>query len=99
MTLRLTDVVGLSLDAAAAKLKTGTITIFTDRGTRFEIKNLARGTQVLERGHRVAAANRHGVVSVNLHSGKTVLMLVAAAATHPAPPPRQRPAPAPSFTG
>jgi hypothetical protein len=102
MTLKLTDVSGLSLDAAAARLKTGTITITTDHSTRFTIFNLPRGTQVLERGRRVATANRKGIAVVTLRRGTTVLRLVLPAARHRAP--SRRPhgptrAPAPSFTG
>jgi hypothetical protein len=54
MTLKLTDVAALSVDAGAAKLETGTITTVSDGTTRLTIEHLARGTEVLE--HARAAA-------------------------------------------
>ncbi len=98
MTLTLTDLAALGLDAAAAKLKTGTIRITTDHLTRFTIFNLPRGTEVLEHGRRVATAGPGGTAAVTLHSGTTVLTLVRpAAARRPAS--RRPPASTPSFTG
>jgi dienelactone hydrolase len=99
VTLKLQNVSALSLDAAAAKLKTGTITITTPRSTRFTIFDLPRGTQVLEHGRRVATAGRNGLAGVTVHAGTTVLTLVRPAAAHRRRPSRRRPAPAPSFTG
>jgi pimeloyl-ACP methyl ester carboxylesterase len=77
MTLKLTDVAALTLDARSAKFATGTITITSDGSTHFTIASLRHGTEVLEHGHRVATANKHGVASVKLASGETVLKLVA----------------------
>jgi dienelactone hydrolase len=100
MTLNLADVAALSVDAGAANLKTGTITIDTARATRFTIIHLARGTEVLEHGRRVATAGRAGTAAVTLRPGTTVLTLVrpARAPAHRRPS-RRTPARAPSFTG
>ncbi len=98
MTLNLTDVAGLSIDATAARLKTGTITLHTDRSTRITIIRLAPGTQVLEHGRRVAAAGRRGTAAVTVPSGTTVLTLVRPRAAGRTPS-RRTPARAPSFTG
>jgi pimeloyl-ACP methyl ester carboxylesterase len=98
MTLRLADVAGLTLDAAAAKLKTGAITVVSDGSTRLTIAHLQRGTLVLEHGRTVAVANRRGVAAVRLRGGTTVLRLVL-----PGRRSVRRPAggrrPRPSFTG
>jgi hypothetical protein len=99
MTLKLTDVSALSLDAAEAKLKTGTITLVSDHAARFTIFGLPRGTEVLERGHRVATAGRNGTAVVSVHRGTTVLTLVRPAAARGRTPARRGPVPAPSFTG
>ncbi len=98
MTLKLSDLAGLTVDAAVASLKTGTITVTSDRSTRIAIVHLARGTEVLEHGRKVATAGRSGTVAVSLHSGTTVLTLVRPAAAHRSPSHRT-PARAPSFTG
>jgi pimeloyl-ACP methyl ester carboxylesterase len=76
MTLKLTDVATLSVDASAAKLQTGTITAVSDGATRLSIQRLARGTEVLEHGHVVTSADKNGAAVVNLGSGTTVLTLV-----------------------
>ena len=76
MTLHLTDVSALSLDALAAKLQTGKITITTDGRTRFLVTHLARGTEVLVHHHVVARAGRNGTAVVNLRRGTTVLVLI-----------------------
>jgi pimeloyl-ACP methyl ester carboxylesterase len=79
MTLQLTDVSALSLDAHSARLLTGTITLHSDGRTWFEITRLARGTVVLERGRVVARAGRSGTVQVKLPAGTTVLTLARGA--------------------
>jgi hypothetical protein len=84
MTLKLTDVAALSVDASAAKLQTGTITAVTDGTTRLTIEHLQHGTEVLEHGHEVTSADQAGVAAVDLGSGTTVLTLVAPAGS-PAP--------------
>jgi hypothetical protein len=76
MTLTLNDVSGLTLDASAANLRLGTITLHTDGTTRFRIVHLQRGTEVLEAGRIVARAGRRGVAAVTLRRGTTVLRLV-----------------------
>ncbi len=95
MTLRLTDVSSLTLDARAAKLLTGTITVVGDGATRLTIARLPAGTQVLEHGRRVAVAGPRGVASVGLRRGTTVLTLVAPGSTTGGAARRSRP----SFTG
>ena len=76
MSLSLTDVSALTLDARTAKLLTGTITIHSDGVTRFTIVRLARGTEVLEHRRVVARADASGMAVVRLRSGKAVLRLV-----------------------
>jgi dienelactone hydrolase len=101
MRLTLTDVSGFNIDALAAKLRTGTITVVSDGSTRVTISRLIRGTLVLEHGRRVATANRRGVASVKLGAGTTVLKLVRPARARKR---RARPLPRPprrtaGFTG
>jgi len=76
MTLTLGDVSALTLNALAAKLRLGTITLHSDGGTRFTIAHLQRGTEVLENGRVVARAGARGIAAVTVHSGTTVLRLV-----------------------
>ncbi|HEY2651965.1 MAG TPA: prolyl oligopeptidase family serine peptidase [Solirubrobacteraceae bacterium] len=82
MTLQLTDVSGLTLDATAARLRTGTITVVSDGTTRFTIARLPRGTEVLEHRRVVARAGSSGIAAVNLGRGTTVLVLVAPHRAH-----------------
>jgi pimeloyl-ACP methyl ester carboxylesterase len=79
LTLGLTDVAALALDASAAKLETGTITVTSDGPARFEILRLLPGTRVLEDGRLVAQAGSNGIAVVNLAEGTTALRLVAPA--------------------
>lgn len=76
MTLTLSDVSALTLDASAARLRLGTITLHADGTTRFTIIHLQRGTEVLEHGRVVARAGRRGMAAVTVRSGTTVLRLV-----------------------
>jgi len=76
MTLKLTDVGALDVDARAAKLQTGTITVRSDGPSHLTISRLQRGTKVLEHHRVVARANKKGVAGVRLQSGTTVLLLV-----------------------
>jgi S-formylglutathione hydrolase FrmB len=76
MRLTLTDVSALTLDAAAARLRIGTITVRTDGATRLRIAHLRRGTRVLVAGRRVATAGRGGRASVSLRSGVSVIKLM-----------------------
>jgi pimeloyl-ACP methyl ester carboxylesterase len=97
MTLNLTDVAGMTLDARAAKLQTGTITVTGDGATKLTIANLPFGTTVLEHGRRVAVAGARGIATVRLPRGTTVLTLVRPGARTGGGTVRRRPAP--SFTG
>ena len=100
MTLRLTDVSALSLDARAARLRIGTITIHADGRTSFRITGLARGTLVLERRRVVARAGRSGIVSVRLRAGRTVLVLARPTKARKASArSRRKTRRAPAFTG
>lgn len=75
MTLGLTNVAGLTVDTAGAKLPTGTATVTTDGSTRLTLAHLPAGTQVLEGSRRVATAGSNGAASVSLASGSTTLTL------------------------
>ncbi len=75
MTLALADVSRLTVDSAAARLRTGTITVRTDGPTRLTIAHLRRGTRVTVGGRRVASAGRSGRVTVALGSGRSVVKL------------------------
>ncbi|HTU96265.1 MAG TPA: prolyl oligopeptidase family serine peptidase [Solirubrobacteraceae bacterium] len=75
MTLALTDVSRLTVDSAAARLRTGTITVRTDGATRLRIAHLRRGTRVAVNGRRVATAGRGGGATVRLASGRSVVIL------------------------
>jgi dienelactone hydrolase len=79
MTLTLSDVSALTLDARAAKLRLGTITLHSDGSSHFTIICLQRGTEVLERGRVVARAGARGTATVTVRSGTTVLRLVRGA--------------------
>jgi dienelactone hydrolase len=76
MKLTLSDVSALTLDALAANLRLGTISLHSDGRTRFAIIHLQRGTEVLEHGRVVARAGRRGTAAVSIGSGTTVLRLV-----------------------
>ena len=75
MTLKLADVAGLTVDAAAAHLTTGTITVSSDGATRLTVSGLRRGTSLREKGHRVARAGRNGVAVVTFRTGSTVIVV------------------------
>jgi hypothetical protein len=79
MTLTLSDVSALTLDARAAKLRLGTITLHSDGSSHFTIIRLQRGTEVLERGRVVARAGARGTATVTVRSGTAVLRLVRGA--------------------
>jgi hypothetical protein len=77
MTLTLTDVWALTLDALAGKLRLGTITLRSDGATHFTIIHLQPDTEVLdEHGRVLARADQRGVAAVTVRSGTTVLRLV-----------------------
>ena len=75
MRLTLTDVSALTVDTAAAKLRTGTIAVRTDGPTRLSIAHLRRGTRVLVGGRRAATAGRSGRVTVRVGPGMSVVKL------------------------
>jgi hypothetical protein len=103
MSLSLTDVSDLTIDARRARLPLGTITLTSDGATRLTVAELARGTELLEHGRRLATAGRRGVVSARLPAGRSVLVLVrptrAVRRRHRRRRGRHHRAPAPSFTG
>jgi hypothetical protein len=76
MLLTLSDVAALTVDSAAARLRTGTITVRTDGPTRLSIAHLRQGTRVLVGGRRVATARRAGRATVRLGSGASVVKLM-----------------------
>ena len=75
MTLALIDVSRLTVDGAAARLRTGTIRVRTDGPTRLRIAHLRRGTRVAVNGRRVTTARRGGLAAVTLGSGRSVIKL------------------------
>jgi pimeloyl-ACP methyl ester carboxylesterase len=75
MTLNLGDVAGLTVDAAAAKLPTGTITVTTDGPVRLGFTELARGTEVSVNGVKVGSAGVDGLAAVDLKTGTSVVVL------------------------
>jgi pimeloyl-ACP methyl ester carboxylesterase len=75
MTLTLADVAGVTVDAAAGHLTTGTITVRSDGATRLTVSGLHRGTPLREKGHRVARAGRNGVAVVKLRTGSSKLVI------------------------
>lgn len=76
MRLTLSDVAALTVDSAAARLRTGTIIVRTDGPTRLSIAHLRRGTRVLVAGRRVATARAAGRATVRLSSGVSVVKLM-----------------------
>jgi dienelactone hydrolase len=80
MNLALTDVSALIVDTAAARLRTGTITVRSDGPTRLTMAHLRRGTRVAVAGRRVTTLRRGGRVTVSLASGVSVVRLMS---SHP----------------
>ncbi|MFZ0040096.1 MAG: hypothetical protein WAK93_02220, partial [Solirubrobacteraceae bacterium] len=77
LSLKLTNVSRLTIDAATARLRSGPITATTDGDTRVTISQLAYKTGVYEKNRRVAEAGRNGVAAVAIPKGTTVLILKA----------------------
>jgi pimeloyl-ACP methyl ester carboxylesterase len=75
MALRLTDVAGVTLDDAAAKLPTGTIAVTSDGTSGVSIAHLATGTLVFANGASVGVAGASGTVPVTVGKGRTVITL------------------------
>jgi pimeloyl-ACP methyl ester carboxylesterase len=102
MSLELTDVSALTVQAATARLRTGTITALTDGATRLTITQLRRCTEVLEGRRVVARVGRSGTAVVALSRGTTTLRLVRAVCARTTRRARRgetRSRPRPSFTG
>ncbi|HET8976885.1 MAG TPA: prolyl oligopeptidase family serine peptidase [Solirubrobacteraceae bacterium] len=75
MSLRLADVAALTVNAAAARLRTGTIRVNTDGPGRLRISRLRPGTAVRVNGRRLRRVRRGGVVNVRLRRGTNVIVL------------------------
>ena len=78
MSLKLTDVASLTVDARAAALPTGTIDVQNDGAASVTVASLAPGTAVSVNGRRVTAAGADGSATVRLASGSSVIVLGAA---------------------
>jgi dienelactone hydrolase len=75
MSLKLTDVAGLTVDTSAAKLPSGTVTVTSDGSSRLVFTGLPSGTVASVAGHAVATAGASGAVTVTVASGRTVIVL------------------------
>jgi dienelactone hydrolase len=75
MSLTLADVAGLTVDAAAARLRTGTITVRSDGPVRLTLIHLRRGLRVRVDRRRAATAGRAGRARVTLPAGRSVVRL------------------------
>ncbi|HWE09740.1 MAG TPA: prolyl oligopeptidase family serine peptidase, partial [Solirubrobacteraceae bacterium] len=80
MILGLGDVSALTVDTAAAKLPTGTVTVTSDGWVRLAFSHLRPRTPVLVDGRRVTAAGRNGAAAIDLPGGRSVVVLGATAA-------------------
>ncbi len=79
MTLRLTDVAGLTIDAQAARLRRGTINVHSDGDSRITFTGLPSGTKVFRHGALVKQVGSDGTAAVPVSSGITVIVLGGAA--------------------
>ena len=75
MTLKLTDVAGLTVDAQAAKLRRGTITVHSDGDSRIAFTGLSSGTKVFRHGVLIKRVGSDGTAAVPVKSGSTVIVL------------------------
>jgi dienelactone hydrolase len=75
MTLKLTDVAGLTVDAQAARLQRGTVTVHSDGASRIAFIGLRRGTKVFRHGALVSQVDGDGMAAVPIDSGTTVIVL------------------------
>jgi hypothetical protein len=73
LSLHLTNVGGLTLDAAAAKLTSGTATVSSDGATVLRLADLSPGLVVRVAGGRAVVAARNGVAVVKLSPGVSSL--------------------------
>jgi hypothetical protein len=65
----------LTVDAAAARLRRGTVIVTSDGPVRLGFSHLRRGTRVLVNGRRRSRAGRAGTASVPLAAGRTRVVL------------------------
>lgn len=79
MALTLGDVAGLTVDTAAARLPTGTITVTSDGPVRLGLAHLPAGTPVSVGGRPVTTAGSDGAAAVSLPGGTSVVVLGSAA--------------------
>jgi dienelactone hydrolase len=77
MSLALTDVAGLTVNTAAAKLPAGTITVTSDGSTRIGFSGLPNGTTVTVNGHRVDTAGASGTAAATVAKGRSTIVLGA----------------------
>jgi hypothetical protein len=75
LTLKLTNVAKLTLDARGAKLRRGMLTIISDGASQLRIGGLAPGTELLDSGRVITRAGRSGVATAQLPAGQTLLRL------------------------
>jgi pimeloyl-ACP methyl ester carboxylesterase len=75
MTLKLTDVAGLTVDAAAANLRRGTVTVRSDGPSRIGFTNLPNGTKVFRDGLLITQVGAGGTAAVPIDSGTAVIVL------------------------
>jgi predicted esterase len=73
VTLTVTNVAALAVDAARAGLRNGTITLSSDGPTALTLRHLAPNTAIRIAGQTMARANGEGTARVTLRSGRTVL--------------------------
>ncbi len=75
MTLKLTDVAAVTVDASAAKLRRGTLTVTSDGGSRIAFTNLPAGTKVFRHGVLITQVGAGGTAAVPVGAGTTVIVL------------------------
>jgi hypothetical protein len=75
MTLTMTDVAGLTVDAQAADVRRGTITVHSDGRMRTAFTGLSRGTKVSRHGALITQVGSDGTAAVPVGSGSTVIVL------------------------
>jgi hypothetical protein len=75
LSLKLGNVARASIDAAQARLRTGTVTVQSDGATTLGLTGLYRRTRVRLAGRTVARAGRAGTASVALPAGSSTITL------------------------
>jgi hypothetical protein len=81
MTLKLTDVAGLTIDDQAAKLPRGTITVHSDGASRVAFTGVPSATKVFRDGALVGQVGSAGTAAVAVGSGTTIIVLGSASPT------------------